>query len=83
VDCIHQNGDITGYSVRYGELGGRKALIVSGSAATEVTIFGLTHNTHYTVEVAAVNNAGIGHYSNPITLITDGKGKGVIEINKL
>ena len=49
-------------------------LIVSGSAATEVTIFGLTHNTHYTVEVAAVNNAGIGHYSNPITLITDGKG---------
>ena len=60
--------------MRYGEQGSRKALIVSGSAATEVTIFGLTHNTHYTVEVAAVNNAGIGHYSNPFMLITDDKG---------
>ena len=60
--------------MRYGEQGSRKALIVSGSAITAVTIFGLTHNTHYTVEVAAVNNVGTGHYSNPITLITDGKG---------
>ena len=71
-DCRYQNGVITGYSVRYGEEGdveGDKTVsMVSGVVAT--TIFGLTKETVYTIEVAAVTSAGIGVYSEPQTIET-------------
>ena len=77
VDCIHQNGDITGYSVRYGEQGSEKLEVknVSGDVATEVDIAGLASNITYSFEVAAVNSAGIGVYSNPVPSKDDSKGK--------
>ena len=64
VDCIHRNGDITGYSVRYGEVesGSTQTVSVSGGS---VTISNLTLSTNYTIQVAAVNSAGIGVYSDP------------------
>ena len=43
---------------------------VSGGTATEAIISGLTCNTTYTIEVAAVNSAGIGNYSMLITTET-------------
>ena len=69
--CADQNGPITGYSVRYGEMG-------SGSTQTETvsgdsrmtTISGLTKETVYTVEVAAETRAGTGVYSLPLTIQT-------------
>ena len=75
IDCIYQNGDITGYSVRYGVegSGSMKTLNVSGGSATEVTISGLKNATTYVIEVAAVNSAGIGEYSTPLTVETDSK----------
>ena len=75
IDCIYQNGDITGYSVRYGVegSGSMKTLNMSGSSATEVTISGLVNATTYAIEVAAVNSAGIGEYSTPLTVETDSK----------
>ena len=75
VDCIHRNGDITGYSVRYGVQGSGSTQTesVSGGATTEVTISGLTHFTSYSIDVAAVNSAGTGEYSNSITAETDGE----------
>ena len=42
----------------------------SGGAATEAIISGLTCNTTYTIEVAAVNCAGIGKYSIPMATMT-------------
>ena len=77
VDCIHRNGDITGYSVRYGvqESGSTETESVSGGATTEATISELTHSTTYSIAVAAVNSAGTGVYSNFITAETDGKVK--------
>ena len=62
VPCIEQNGDITGYSVQYGEVGSgsTQTMPVSGGSAD---ISGLLSNTKYVVEVAAVNSAGIGVYS--------------------
>ena len=71
VDCIHRNGDITGYSVRYGVEGSGSTQIesVSGSGATQTIISGLEHSTTYTIEVAAVNSAGTGVYSTPITVL--------------
>ena len=77
MDCIHQNGDITGYSVRYAVQGSETWEIknVSGGVATDVDITGLANNITYSFEVAAVNSAGIGVYSNPITSKDDHKGK--------
>ena len=73
VDCIHRNGDITGYSVRYGVQGSgegdRTVEIASGdSSGGMYQISGLSSATVYTIEVAAVNSAGIGDYSDPITI---------------
>ena len=66
VDCIHRNGDITGYSVRYGvvESGSTQTTNVSGASVTETTISTLMPSTTYSIEVAAVNSAGTGSYSS-------------------
>ena len=76
VDCIHHNGDITGYTVRYGVQGSVSTQINNGigAAATMTTISGLMPSTTYSIEVAAVNSAGTGVYSTPLIVIeTDGK----------
>ena len=72
VDCIHHNGDITGYSVQYGVegSGSTQTRDVSGGDTRQTTISGLSAATVYTVEVAAVNSADIGVYSDPITAET-------------
>ena len=74
VDCIHRNGDITGYSVKYGAQGTRstQTLKVSGGATTEIAISGLKASTTYFIEVAAVNSAGTGVYSHSTSLRTSG-----------
>ena len=68
VNCIQQNGDITGYSVRYGIQGDKSTQTVNvfGSDTTETTISGLHSSTSYTIEMAAVNSAGTGIFSNTI-----------------
>ena len=74
VDCIHQNGNITGYSVRYWvQRSSTHTLNVSGGAATAFTLTGLSNSTTYSIDVAAINNAGTGKYSNPITVNTKSK----------
>ena len=74
VNCIQRNGDITGYSVRYGVQGdgSTQTVSISGGGATRTTISGLNSSTTYTIEVAAVNNAGTGPYNSPITRTTNG-----------
>ena len=61
VPCIHQNGPITGYSVRYGVIGSgnTQTVPVSGASQTETTI----SSTTYSIQVAALNVVGIGVYS--------------------
>ena len=72
VPCIHQNGAITGYSVQYGVMGSGNAEIVtvSGASTTQTTISGLMSSTTYSIQVAAVNSAGTGVYSDPETAET-------------
>ena len=64
--CIHQNGDITGYSVQYEVMGSgnTQTMPVSGAGTTQTTISGLTPSTTYSIGVAAVNSAGTGVYSD-------------------
>ena len=45
---------------------------VSGGSITEATISGLTPSTTYSIEVAAVNGAGTGVYSNAVARLTEG-----------
>ena len=70
--CDQQNGVITGYSVRYGEVGtsegDRRVEMASGDSMT--TVSGLTKETVYTVEVAAETSGGTGFYSEPLTIET-------------
>ena len=61
--------------MRYGVQGNgvTQTVSVSGGAVTEITISGLHSSTNYSFEVAAVNNAGIGMYSDPLVITTEGK----------
>ena len=73
VPCIHQNGEIAGYSVQYEVVGNGQTVykMVSGdSSGGTGTISGLTRRTMYTVQVAAVNSAGTGVYSTPLPFET-------------
>ena len=74
VECIHRNGDITGYSVQFSEHGNQmsRTQFVPGEATTH-TISALTPSTSYNIKVAAVNKAGIGVYSTQTTTFTFGE----------
>ena len=68
--CGQQFGPITGYAVRYYATCGpdrdvqqTKSVVTTGSI-----IDGLTPNTEYAFQVAAVNTNGIGPFSEAITL---------------
>ena len=71
VDCIHRNGDITGYSVQYGVQGSGSTQTrdVSGGDTRQTTIPDLNPSTTYSIQVTAVNSAGIGVYSDPPVII--------------
>ena len=73
VPCIHRNGEITGYAVRYSGGGSTVARFVSGGGTRQTTISGLTPSTDYTIEVAAVNSAGTGPYSTGMVERTAGE----------
>ena len=73
VDCADSNGDITGYSVQYGEVGSGSTQTVNVTGETSRTISGLSTTTNYTYQVAARDSAGLGPYSNPQTIPTDSK----------
>ena len=71
VNCTHRNGDITGYSVQYTGGGSTQTMNVSGdSSGGMVTISGLSPATMYLVQVAAVNSAGTGVYSDHMMIST-------------
>ena len=74
VECIHGNGDITGYTVRVMRSGENDRIVnITGGDVREATVSGLSQSTEYTVSVAAVNNVGTGVYSDGTTLETSGK----------
>ena len=68
IPCIEQNGDITGYIVRYGS----QTQSVSGGSVTETTISNLTPSTTYNFRVAAMNDAGTGPFNSNLFIITAG-----------
>ena len=72
VECIHRNGDITGYSVCVTRNGERLKNASVSSDIRRVTISELSPSTEYNISVAAVNNNGTGAYSDDIPVATEG-----------
>ena len=64
VPCIHTNGEITGYSVLVQGNGGIQSVDITGSDVLTTDISGLVSDTSYLVQVAGVNDQGIGVYLN-------------------
>ena len=69
VECLEQNSEITGYSVRYETVSyyyyyGFRGMTanVTGASNRMFTAPGLIPRTNYTFEVAAVSDSGIGPY---------------------
>ena len=69
IECIEQNGIITGYVVKFQEQGG--AMIPGEVVGQSFTASGLTPTTHYTFRVAGVNSNGTGPFTNAIIISTD------------
>ena len=68
--------------MRYGvqQSAERTVEMVTGDSSGRIyTISGLSAATEYTVEVAAVNSASVGVYSDPIAVMTDGEQPSVHE----
>ena len=73
MECLQQNGDITGYIVRYSPL--NQDLIptdtilvnVSADGDRELTLTGLLLLTPYQIEVAVFNDQGPGRFYNSRT----------------
>ena len=75
LNCIDENGIITGYSVQYGVLGSGivNGTSVAGDNVTGATLSDLVSSTNYLIEVAAMNAAGVGpYYEAPLSQFTEG-----------
>ena len=72
MDCIDRNSEISGYTVRYGAVGGTAVnASVSGTNHRTYTAVRLSPSTNYSIEVAAVNSdGGVGPFSSPIFVRT-------------
>ena len=67
VDCMYQNGVITEYIIQYYKQDRENETMVNATTSTlEYTITDLQPLTTYVIEVAAVNDAGIGIYDSII-----------------
>ena len=75
VVCIHRNGNITGYSVRYDGGVNEHTIHIPFSNITTTTITGLMFSTEYSIEIAAISSGdAVGVYSTfPIFAVTKGK----------
>ena len=72
LECIERNGIITGYAVVFQEQGGANVpgnTVDRTFSATELTPF-----TIYTFQVAGINDAGTGPFTDIITITTDEEG---------
>ena len=69
VNCIHQNGEITEYLVKYRAEPNGEVLVVNASEK-QITLPNMMPFTNYSIEVAAVNSAGIGNFSSATMTVT-------------
>ena len=70
--CIDQNGPLLGYVIVYTPDGGMASttLLTGNNQLT-----GLATCTHYTLKIAAQNDAGTGEFSSPLSVMTNETGE--------
>ena len=68
IDCVEQNGIITGYTVEF--KGPDEASVLGEVVGQTFTASGLTPATHYTFRVAGVNGDGTGPFCPEKTITT-------------
>lgn len=73
VPCNNQNGNITGYSIRYGAIGSGETDSTRNTTDHRVTLVIIETSASYSIQVAAVTSAGVGAYSSPIVVDTHSK----------
>ena len=73
IPCSSQNGPLLGYVISYTPDGGTTSTASLPIGNNQIT--GLTPCTNYTLMIAAENDAGIGGFSSPLSVLTDGIGK--------
>ena len=78
VDCIHRNGQITGYSITYniqGSSGSTSVLVTvnSPSDGGTYTIIALEPSEMYDVQIAAQNTIGTALNTSGFTILTHGR----------
>ena len=67
IECIERNGIITNYTVVFQEQCGAN---VSGNTVNRTfSAEGLTSGTNYTFQVAGVNDAGTGPFTDLVTIV--------------
>ena len=78
VDCIHRNGQITGYSINYNRQGssGSTSVLVTVNSPSDggaYTIIALEPSEMYDVEIAAQNTIGTALNTSGFTILTHGR----------
>ena len=73
VACLDQNGEITKYKALYMRTGVEESqeVVEVDGGLREATLSGLVSSTNYSIQVAAVNGAGTGSYSDPFSVETE------------
>ena len=70
VNCTQRNGTINGYIVQY-YIGGEAVLTVNvPQGITSIVISNLRESSYYYVRIAAINDNGIGPYSEALRFYT-------------
>ena len=70
VNCTQSNGMIIGYNIQYHPNKEPQSVFLNVTAVTNVTITDLTEFHLYYIRIAAINNNGIGPYSNEFSFYT-------------
>ena len=63
---INRSGQIRGYVIHYAKVGSVETREVNVTSGTTHTISGLDASVDYSVIVAAMDNNGTGHFSDPV-----------------
>ena len=70
VNCTQINGVIIGYNIQYHPNKEPQSVFINVTAVTNFTITGLTEFHLYYISIAAINNNGIGPYSQEFSFYT-------------
>ena len=72
VDCIHQNGELTGYKICHTNLATATELCTT---TPDLSLnISVDSGMNYSVRVAAVNNEGVSPYSNEVVVEVTSQG---------